>query len=280
MSQLGFDSKSETTADIRQAAVAGTFYPAAPELLKSRVKTYLEEAKRPPLSGTVRAIIAPHAGYIYSGPVAGYSFSALNGSIQGDHTVFLMGPAHYAPISGVAVGRYRALSTPLGELPVNVDIVDQLLSNTAIFSERNDAHAPEHCLEVELPFLQIIKFARLRIVSLLFGQTSADAVAEILIPYIDNDPSSRIVVSSDLSHFHSYTHAKRIDTALLDAIVRQDLPAVALGEACGRIPILTLMLIAERLGWQAHLLDYKNSGDTAGDRQRVVGYGATAFTEN
>ncbi len=227
----------------------------------------------------MRAIIAPHAGYIYSGPVAGCSFSALNGSILDDHTIFLMGPAHYVPISGVAVGRYRALSTPLGELPVDIDIVERLLSDAAVFSEHNDAHAPEHCLEVELPFLQNLGFSRFRVVPLLFGQASPERVTQSLIPYIENDSSCCVVVSSDLSHFHSYAHAKRIDTALLEAIVRNDYSTVERGEACGRIPILTLMLIAEDLGWKARLLDYKNSGDTAGDRQRVVGYGAIAYTE-
>lgn len=279
MSQLGINSRPETITDTRPAVVAGTFYPSDPNSLKSSVSTYLEDANLPRINGTVRAIIAPHAGYIYSGPVAGYSFSALNASNQGDHSLFLMGPAHYVPVSGIAVGRYRTLSTPLGKLPVDTEIVDQLLSDSTIFTEGNDAHTPEHCLEVELPFLQTVNAARFRIVPLLFGQTSAEAVAEALIPYI-GDPSSRIIVSSDLSHFHSYAHAKRIDTALLEAIVRKDLPAVAHGEACGRLPILSLMLIADHFGWQAHFLDYRNSGDTAGDRQRVVGYGAIAYTES
>lgn len=278
MSRSGFASSSVSITDSRPAAVAGSFYPAAPESLSSSISTYLEDASLPRMSGIVRAIIAPHAGYIYSGTVAGYSFSALNGSIQAVHPLFLMGPAHYVPVSGVAVGRYQVLSTPLGELPVDTEIVEELLLDSAIFIERNDAHTSEHCLEVELPFLQIMKSAQFRIVPLLFGQTSAEAVAEALIPYI-RDPSSRIVVSSDLSHFHDYAHAKRIDTVFLDAIVRNDLPVVARGEACGLIPILTLMLIADHFGWQPHLLNYRNSGDTAGDRQRVVGYGAIAYTE-
>jgi AmmeMemoRadiSam system protein B len=166
----------------------------------------------------------------------------------------------------------------LGEIPVDTEVVEELLAKDGVFSERNDAHTPEHCLEVELPFLQTLKYTQLRIVPLLFGQVSPERVAEMLTSYLLDDPASRVVVSSDLSHFHPYDRAKRLDTALLDAIVRQDLPAVARGEACGRIPILTLMLLAEHLGWRPHLLDYQNSGDTAGDRQRVVGYGAIAYT--
>jgi len=264
--------------NVRRAAVAGAFYPADPGALHTSVDAYLKQATLPRLSGTVRAVIAPHAGYIYSGPVAGASFRALGRSIHENHTIFLMGPAHYVPLSSVAVGRYRAFSTPLGEIPVDTEVVEELLAKDGVFSERNDAHTPEHCLEVELPFLQTLKYTQLRIVPLLFGQVSPERVAEMLTSYLLDDPASRVVVSSDLSHFHPYDRAKRLDTALLDAIVRQDLPAVARGEACGRIPILTLMLLAEHLGWRPHLLDYQNSGDTAGDRQRVVGYGAIAYT--
>ena len=280
MSLFGNKSTAGVAIDVRQAAVAGAFYPANPALLSVNVNAYLEQAELPQLPGTVRAVIAPHAGYIYSGPVAGHSFRALGMSIHGNHTIYLMGPAHYVPFSGVAVGQYQALSTPLGEIPVDVALVEQLLAKNSVFSERNDAHAPEHSLEVELPFLQELASSRLRIVPLLFGQVSPEAVAEILSPHFVDDPTSRIVVSSDLSHFYPYKQAKRLDTALLDAIVRQDMPTVARGEACGLISILTLMLIADHLGWQPHLLDYKNSGDTAGDRQRVVGYGAVAYTES
>ena len=280
MPLLGFRSTSEGFTGIRQAAVAGAFYPADSRLLRANVRSFLEQADIPKLDGIVRAVIAPHAGYIYSGPVAGYSFRALGMSTQENHSVFLLGPAHYVPFDGVAAGRFQAFSTPLGELAVDVDLVEQLLTKDSTFTERNDAHAPEHCLEVELPFLQTLSTARLRIVPLLFGQTSPEGAARALIPYIANDLASRIVVSSDLSHFHPHSVATHIDTALLEAIVRQDMSAVARGEACGRIPILTLMLIAEHLGWRPHLLDYRNSGDTAGDRQRVVGYGAIAYTES
>jgi len=269
-----------TITDIRPAAVAGTFYPAEPGLLQTEIRAYLKQANLPPLPGTVRAVIAPHAGYTYSGPVAGHSFRALGTSIPGKHTIYLLGPAHYVPFSGIAVGHYQALSTPLGEIPVDLALVEQLLTKNSVFIEYNDAHSPEHSLEVELPFLQNINHTQLRIVPLLFGQTSPEDAARALTPHIANDPDCRIVVSSDFSHFHTYAHASRLDTALLDAIVRQDMPSVARGEACGRIPILTLMLIADHLGWQPHLLDYKNSGDTAGDRQRVVGYGAVAYTES
>ncbi len=269
-----------TITDIRPAAVAGTFYPAEPNSLQTDISDYLKQANLPQLPGTVRAVIAPHAGYTYSGPVAGHSFRALGTSIPGKHSIYLLGPAHYVPFSGIAVGHYQALSTPLGEIPVDLALVEQLLAKNSVFIEYNDAHAPEHCLEVELPFLQNLDDSQLRIVPLLFGQASPEDTAKALTPYISNDPACRIVVSSDLSHFHPHSVATRIDTALLDAIVRQDMPTVARGEACGLIPILTLMLIADHLGWRPHLLAYKNSGDTAGDHQRVVGYGAVAYTES
>lgn len=263
---------------VRPPAVAGMFYPAQPPLLRAQVEAYLAAARLPALPGAVRAVIAPHAGYIYSGPVAGYSFRALP-DLTG-RTVYLLGPAHYVPVHGVAAGTFRAMRTPLGEAPVATDRVADLVAAGGPMHYNDEAHEPEHSLEVEVPFLQVRGDGNFRLVPLLFGTVDPDRVAAALAAHLAADASALVVVSSDLSHYHPYDTARRLDTAFLKAVVAGDVVAVHQGEACGLLPILTLMLLAERLGWQPHLLDYRNSGDTAGDRRRVVGYGAVAYTQS
>lgn len=261
---------------VRPPAVAGTFYPSDPIELRRMVQMFLAQAHVPALTG-VRAVIAPHAGYIYSGPVAGHAFKALSTLPARPRTIYLMGPAHYVYVPGVAVATFEGFATPLGTVPVAGEMVDALLAHGKPFIPNNEAHLPEHCLEVELPFLQVAFQNAFRIVPLLFGQVDPFEVVPTLTDLMVSDPNALIVVSSDLSHYHDYNTARRLDTALLDAIVSGDLQRAQEGEACGLLPILTLMGVARRLGWQAHLLDYRNSGDTAGDKSRVVGYGAVAY---
>lgn len=261
--------------EARRAAVAGSFYPAHPQRLRSEVEGYLREARPAALAGEVRAVIAPHAGYIYSGPIAGYSFRVL--PVLAGRTVYLLGPAHFVHVEGVAAGPYRAMMTPLGNTPVAGAVIERLMAGGVVYADA-EAHAPEHCLEVELPFLQVLGGDDFQVVPLLFGRVNPERTAQALYDLIAADDKALVVVSSDLSHYHPYDIARRLDTAFLDAVARGDAPAAARGEACGLIPILTLMLLAAHLGWQPHLLDYRNSGDTAGDRARVVGYGAIAYT--
>ncbi len=261
---------------IREPAVAGTFYPAEPARLRAMVRAFLDEATVPAL-GYVRAVIAPHAGYIYSGPVAGYAFKVWETLPPRPRTIYLMGPAHHVFVSGIAVGKFSAFATPLGTVPVAEEIVDALLEHDGVFVQANEAHIPEHSLEVELPFLQEVFSNQMRIVPMLFGHVDPLLAVPPLVDLLQSDPNALIVVSTDLSHYHDYWTARRLDTALLDAIVRRDMEAARQGEACGLLPTLCLMGIASRLGWTPHLLDYRNSGDTAGDKVRVVGYAAIAY---
>ena len=262
-------------AEVRYPAVAGQFYPAQPQRLRAQVDELLQAARLGPQQGIVHAVIAPHAGYIYSGPTAGYSFRSL--PPPDGRTVYLLGPAHYVPLSGVAVGEFRAMATPLGQTPVAVEQGHRLVAERCFIHPDEGAHTPEHCLEVELPFLQVLAGAPFRVVPLLFGRVDPVQVAAVLGDAIAEDESALVVVSSDLSHYHSYEAARKLDTAFLNAVVSGDLVAAARGEACGLLPILTLMLLAARFDWRPRLLDYRNSGDTAGDRSRVVGYGAVAY---
>ncbi|MBU0703978.1 MAG: AmmeMemoRadiSam system protein B [Chloroflexi bacterium] len=260
---------------VRQPAVAGQFYPDNPDALRRSVKKYVDEATLPDGLNSIRAIIAPHAGYVYSGPTAGYAFKALTTLPQKEWTVFLLGPAHRAYFGGVALGNYSAFRTPLGDAPIAVDRVAEMLTRSSLYTRATEAHVHEHCLEVEVPFLQVA-LPDFRLVPMLFGDVDPLEITVELANHIGED--DLIVVSNDLSHFHPYDQAQRLDHAVLEAVLNDDERGVLGGEACGRAPVVTLMGVARRKGWQPHLLDYRTSGDTAGDRMRVVGYGSVAYT--
>jgi len=260
---------------VRQPAVAGQFYPADPERLERAVQENIRKASLPAHLGQVRAVIAPHAGYVYSGRTAGYAFKALNQLPERMRTVFLLGPCHRVPVRGVALGNYSAFRTPLGDVPIAVDRVDDMLSSAPFYTRAPGAHEPEHCLEVEVPFLQM-SLVTFELVPMLFGEVEPRKVADDLIDRIGED--DLIVVSSDLSHFHTYDRAQQRDQAFLKALLDGNERGVRSGEACGRAPVTTLMDIGERKGWTPQLLDYRNSGDTAGDRSRVVGYASVVYS--
>jgi AmmeMemoRadiSam system protein B len=263
---------------VREPAVAGMFYPGRSRVLATAVDNYLADAPPSELD-QVRAVIAPHAGYIYSGPTAGYAFKALENSLPaGDVTVYLLGPAHRAWFEGVSTGDFAGFSTPLGEAPVDPTVRGLWDLNTH-YQPLPAAHKGEHCLEVQVPFLQRIS-DRFSLVPLLFGQVDARAVGAELAARLLDEPDSRVVVSSDLSHFEDYETARRRDQSFLRDVLAGESRAVESNQhgACGRGPIVTLIEIASQLGWTPHLLDYRNSGDTAGDKRRVVGYAAIAYT--
>lgn len=261
---------------VRPPVVAGQFYPGDPDVLRRMIQEYVDEATLPEDLGTVRAVIAPHAGYVFSGPTAGYAFKALSPLPQKEWTVFLLGPAHRVPFQGVALGDYSAFRTPLGDAPIAVDRVAETLTRSPLYTRTPEAHAPEHCLEVEVPFLQMT-LPDFCLVPMLFGDVDPREVAEELTDHIGED--DLIVVSNDLSHFYPYDEARQLDHALLDALMADDEMGVLRGEACGSAPVTTLMGIARRKSWQPHLLDYRTSGDTAGDKFQVVGYASVVYTD-
>ncbi len=270
-------TETRISSPVRPAAVAGSFYPADANELRAMVLDLLNKAKSPALDN-VRGVIAPHAGYQYSGLVAAHSFRTLRGLSQGVYTVYLMGPAHYVPVYGVGLSSARAFETPLGRVPVAQDQVEKLLALGGPYHLADPAHLPEHSLEVELPFLQTV-LPQAQIVPMLFD-SAADytRVGEDLAKILAEDPRSLLVVSSDLSHYHTYDEAVRLDRAFLHAVITGDISRASGGEACGLPAILTAMTVAEILGWRAHLLAYRNSGDSGGPIWEVVGYGAVAYT--
>jgi AmmeMemoRadiSam system protein B len=264
------------TMPVRAPAVAGRFYPPDATQLEAEVRRRLSMAGRPVLQG-VRAVIAPHAGYVCSGDVAGASFRALSTLPHSDRVVYLLGPAHWKVVHGVALSSAAAFATPLGDVAVAAERVAALAAMGPHYRFDDAAHAPEHCLEVELPFLQVVLGA-FRIVPMLFDDVAEPArIAANLTPLLLAHPEDIVVVSSDLSHYHPYQDAVNADNGFLKAVAMGDLAAANRGEACGVLPILCLMYVAEQLGWRPHLLAYANSGDTCGSRREVVGYGAVAY---
>jgi AmmeMemoRadiSam system protein B len=262
------------TDRIRPAAVAGNFYPADPARLDAEVARLLAQVS-PSGGAAPKALIAPHAGYVYSGAVAASAFAQLYEHGHGIARVVVIGPAHYVPVRGIALPTAEAFATPLGRVPVDRDAL-AVLADLPCVSTMDAAHAPEHAIEVELPFLQRM-LPRFTLVPLLVGSATAQEVGEVLAR-LWGGGETLIVVSSDLSHYHDYQTARRLDAATAQRIERGDWASLGPDDACGRLPIAGLLIEAARRGLAARRLALCNSGDTAGPRHEVVGYGAWAFS--
>jgi AmmeMemoRadiSam system protein B len=262
-----------TRQSTRPAAVAGSFYPGDADALQGGIAAMLAQSERTP--GSPKALIVPHAGYVYSGPVAASAYAALERSAAAVRRVVLFGPAHRLWVAGLAASSADGFATPLGTVPIDRAAVDAVMHLHQV--EINDAaHAQEHSLEVQLPFLQAV-LGDFAVAPFVVGGATPAEVAEVM-DILWGGPETLIVVSSDLSHYLSYEEARRIDRATADSI----LEGRALGrheQACGATPINGLLEVARRRALIPSLLDLRNSGDTAGDRDRVVGYSAFAFRE-
>lgn len=262
--------------DVRPAALAGTFYAADPAILGADVDGFLAAATPPSALGP-KAIIAPHAGLVYSGPIAGNAYAQLAPVRDSVERVVLLGPAHRVFVRGLCAPTVDRFETPLGSVPLDREALDSLGDLPQVLFA-DEPHAQEHSLEVQLPFLQRL-LGDFTLVPLVVGAASAGAVAEVL-ERLWGGPETRVVISSDLSHFHDYDTARRRDSATTAAIEGLDVGGLDEGSACGRVPIAGLLELARRKGLRPHTLDVRNSGDTAGPRDRVVGYGAYAFTDD
>jgi AmmeMemoRadiSam system protein B len=257
---------------VRQPVVAGAFYPANPAVLRADVADYLE-CDVPP-GDVPRAVIAPHAGYVYSGPIAGSAYRRLVGAREAINRVLLLGPSHRVAFRGIAATGMDAFATPLGDVPVDQQ-ANEIVLALPFVHVREAAHAQEHGLEVHLPFLMAV-LDSFSIVPLVVGDASPDDVAAV-IKALWSD-TTLVVVSSDLSHYHDYLTARRMDAATSEAIRTLHPEAIGHDAACGRIAVNGLLTFARRHGLQAEVLDLRNSGDTVGSRDQVVGYGAYVFT--
>jgi MEMO1 family protein len=285
--------RASRSPKVRPPAVAGQFYPADPLRLRATVTELLaavpRRAEAAPKSGpksgpesasksapksAPKALIAPHAGYIYSGAVAAAAFATLRERGEAIRRVVLIGPAHYLPVHGIAVPSADAFATPLGRVPVDRAALATIAELPFVVTA-DTPHTPEHALEVELPFLQEM-LGEFAVVPLLAGGCPPAQVAEVL-GRLWGEGDTLLVVSSDLSHYHDYATARRLDAATAAAIERGDWASLGAGQACGHLSVAGLLVEAQRRGLKPQRLALCNSGDTAGSRDRVVGYGAWMF---
>jgi len=261
------------STNTRPPCVAGYFYPAEPQVLQNMVNQLLQQAKTLNLPAP-KAIIAPHAGYIYSGPIAATIYKTITPQQATIKRVILLGPAHRVGFIGIATTNMDFFATPLGNVPIDLPAIKSILNIPEVHVFEH-AYDMEHSLEVQLPFLQSI-LSDFKLVPCVVGDANPHTVAQVL-ESLWGGPETLIVISSDLSHYYDYATAQKLDTAASEAIVNLTPDKIADNQACGRLPVKGLLLAAAKLKLQAQLLDLRNSGDTAGDKNRVVGYGAYHF---
>ena len=250
----------------REAAVAGLFYPADEVSLRHEIDGFLAAA---PGGSAPKAMIGPHAGTKYSGPIAASAYALLDDRIE---RVVLLGPSHRVALRGVATSSASKFRTPLGDVDVDVDAVAAAERAFDWVRPVDEAHRREHSLELHLPFLQAV-LGQFQIVPMVVGTIGADEAA-LLTEHLWGGPETLVVVSSDLSHFHDYATAQRLDRQTSDAIERLSCGELDRDGACGFYPLRGLLSYAQRRGMTARTLDLRNSGDTAGSRDEVVGYGS------
>jgi len=260
----------------RQPAVAGTFYPASADELRRDVRRFLDRAL-PEHSGvpTPKVLIAPHAGYVYSGSIAASAYACVASLAGGISRVVLLGPAHRAHVRGLALPAATQFITPLGPVSIDQDAVDSVATLSQVVVS-DEAHAGEHSLEVQLPFMQQV-LGEFQLVPFVVGNAAPTEVAEVL-DILWGGAETLIVISSDLSHYLPYERACAIDEFTAETILRLD-PRLSHEQACGATPINGLLVAARAHGLKSQLLDLRNSGDTAGDKSRVVGYASFSFHE-
>ncbi|NKB56594.1 MAG: AmmeMemoRadiSam system protein B [Alphaproteobacteria bacterium] len=260
----------------RAPAVAGTFYPDDPRELASNIARYIAAVPADSSAAAPKAIIVPHAGYIYSGAIAGRAYAALRQTATRIERVVLLGPAHRLAFTGLAAPEADAFKTPLGLVSIDKDAVASIADMPQV-ARRDDAHSEEHSLEVHLPFLQEL-LGDFMLVPLVVGQASAHDVCQVLDRLWGGD-ETLIVISTDLSHYKDYETARRMDGATAEAIESLRAGDIGRDQACGRIPVAGLLTAAQQRSMTVERLDLRNSGDTAGTKDRVVGYGAWSLYE-
>ncbi len=277
--------------NVRQPGVAGGFYPADPKALTAMIDDLLAHASPPPINDPILAVVAPHAGYQFSGPVAAYTYAELKG--RGFSRIVVIAPSHYEAFDFTSVFDGDAYATPLGTVPVDKAFAAQLVKMSPTIRFSSQGHTPtlqgaEHAVEVELPWLQRV-LGNFELVPIVMGDQSYEssrALGVALAKLIQGSSNTLILASSDLSHYHPYDDAVKIDHKTLNALQEWDYFSMSqnfemrVWEACGGAPIVAAMIAAERMGAnQAMLLKYANSGDTTGDHSRVVGYSAVALVK-
>jgi len=273
-----------TEKNIRPPAVASMFYPGSAAELRNAVQNYLSNAGteedvhklKKGETAELQTLIVPHAGYIYSGKIAACAYQLLQENQNQFKRVLLLGPTHRVWLQGAAFPEADAFETPLGEITLDKELIEKILAEFSWISVCDKAHAEEHCLEVQLPFLQET-LGEFKLLPLVVGDAKTELLAA-LIQQFSEDPETLIVISTDLSHFHDYQTARGIDARTANAIELLEQNRISTEDACGAYPLRGALLAASQNQWNVHRLGLCNSGDTAGDHGRVVGYGAWAMT--
>jgi len=276
-------TRQETTESVRPPAVASLFYPGEAAELKQNLHEMLDEASEAedpnedlPADQYLKALIVPHAGYVYSGTTAARAYHLLRKNRDDFRRVIILGPAHRVWLEGIAFPGTDAFETPLGRIPLAKQQIRELLRFPEV-QLRDDAHQDEHCLEVQLPFLQEI-LNEFELIPAVVGEISPDSLSGLLENLLE-DPQNLLLLSTDLSHFHSYSEAQAIDQKTAEAIESFEDEKILPEQACGAHPLRGLLRHARIQGWKIQRLGLCNSGDTAGSKDRVVGYGAWALSE-
>ncbi|MCF7884955.1 MAG: AmmeMemoRadiSam system protein B [Candidatus Marinimicrobia bacterium] len=270
----------------RQAIVAGQFYPASSTAIKRSIKKYLDKVEQKDFDlNKLYGVISPHAGYPYSGEIAAYSYDII--AKQEAHKIIVIAPSHREYIDGFSIYPGNYYATPLGKIPLDMDLIEDITKRTSCVKKAMTGHKQEHSLEVQLPFLQYIldEFSLIPIVAGKVEKEQVEELAECLAD-LSNESQFTVVASSDLSHFHGYDQANEIDRELIERLKKFKVSNLVQAhkdrslEACGMIPISVLMEYALKAGEPSFMeLDHRNSGDTGGTRDRVVGYLAAAVYE-
>ncbi|MDQ5986982.1 MAG: hypothetical protein CSYNP_02718 [Syntrophus sp. SKADARSKE-3] len=268
--------------EIRRSVIAGTWYPGNPKTLINTIEGYFRKVPDHALGGEIIGLVAPHAGYAYSGQVAAYAYKGIRDRIY--DAVIIISPSHHHRFQGASLYRRGGYETPLGVIPVNENLSERLLKASPLVTDFPAVHAGEHALEIQLPFLQVA-LGSFTMVPLVMGnqdRQTCEALAEAI--HRSAGPNILIVGSSDLSHFHSYDEAVSMDRIVLNHLAEMDAPgllrdlSMGHGEACGGGPAATALMVSIKRGaHHAEILQYANSGDVTGDRQSVVGYAAAVF---
>lgn len=269
LSNTGFLTKQE---NIREPIFAGSWYPADEKELQNLTSKYLENVQKINFDGKIKALIVPHAGYIYSGQIAATAFKQLDENYE---TIFLMGPSHRYYLTNVSISNFDYYSTPLRKVKVS-DKANKMLEEK-IIKNIEEAHENEHALEVELPFLQT-QLNDFEIVPLLVGPSDTNELKNVLIKYIGED--DLIVVSADLSHYHEYNEALALDSYSVGRIMELDDEGILNSEIDAPWAVSSILKIAKEKSWKPYLVAYANSGDVTGDKTSVVGYSAIVFVES
>lgn len=260
-----------TSPGTRPPAVAGMFYPAPPAELARHIDDLLAGAGAPPAGQLPAALVVPHAGTIYSGPVAATAYARLRPHAASISRVVAFGPVHRVPVGGAAVPAADAWAMPLGDVPIDSVLRERAVARGAAIDDR--PHAPEHALEVQLPFLQRVLGEGFSFLPIAVSELSARAAADLIGEFF-GETGTLVLVSSDLSHYHDLATARRLDRRTADTILAREPEKLSREDACGFYPLRGLMELARRKNLPIELLDLRTSGDTAGDPESVVGYGA------